>query len=138
MRLVLDTNIVVSAFLWDGMPSRLLARIIEDAVSLTVSNEMMLELDDVLSRKKLQPRFAASKWTAETVLATYAAMATSVLPGPRMPIAPDPDDDWVIATAVAAQADLIVTGDKPFLNVGAVGSVRIVTVAEALAEVALA
>ncbi len=47
-------------------------------------------------------------------------------------IAPDPDDDWVIATAIAAQADLIVTGDKPLLGVGSVGAIRIVGVAEAL------
>ena len=47
-------------------------------------------------------------------------------------IVPDPDDDVVIGTALAASADLAVTGDGGLLSVGAYEGVRIVTVREAL------
>ena len=47
-------------------------------------------------------------------------------------IAPDPDDDVVIGTALAARADLVVTGDKPLLTVSEHQGVRIVSVAQAI------
>jgi predicted nucleic acid-binding protein len=46
--------------------------------------------------------------------------------------APDPDDDVVIGTALAAKADFVVTGDKPLLSVGEFRGVRIVSVRQAL------
>jgi hypothetical protein len=51
-------------------------------------------------------------------------------------IAPDPDDDVVIGTALAAKADLIVTGDKPLLSVTEHQGVRVVGVAQAIEIVA--
>lgn len=48
-------------------------------------------------------------------------------------IAPDPDDDVVLGTALAARAELIVTGDRGLLSVGEYRGVRIVGVAQALA-----
>ena len=56
------------------------------------------------------------------------------MPTPR--IAPDPDDDVIIGTALAAKADLIVTGDKPLLSVTVYQGVRIVGVAQALQIIA--
>lgn len=47
-------------------------------------------------------------------------------------IAPDPDDDAVIGTALAAKADLIVTGDRPLLLVTAYQGVRIISVSDAV------
>lgn len=47
-------------------------------------------------------------------------------------IAPDPDDDGVIGSALAAKADLVVTGDKPPLTVGEQQGVRVVGVAQAI------
>ncbi len=47
-------------------------------------------------------------------------------------IAPDPDDDVVIGTALAAQAQWVVTGDKPLLSVSEYQGVRIVQVSEAV------
>ena len=59
-------------------------------------------------------------------------MAALVRPTPTPRIAPDPDDDVVIGTALAAKADLIVTGDKPLLAVAEYQGVRIVGVSHAL------
>ena len=62
----------------------------------------------------------------------YGALAALVRPTPTPRIAPDPDDDVVIGTALAAKADLVVTGDKPLLSVAEYQGVRIVGVSHAL------
>ena len=53
-------------------------------------------------------------------------------PAPTPRVAPDPDDDVVIGTALAAKADLLVTGDRPLLSVTEYQNVRIVGVSEAV------
>ena len=58
-------------------------------------------------------------------------------PVPVQRLAPDPDDDLVIGTALAAKANFVVTGDRTLLSVGEYEGVRIVSVSEALDAVAL-
>jgi putative PIN family toxin of toxin-antitoxin system len=58
MRLVLDTNIVVSGLLWDGAPRRLLRAAASANVLLFISPPLLEELTDVLSRRKFEKRIA--------------------------------------------------------------------------------
>lgn len=139
MRLVLDTNIVLSGLMWDGAPSKMIDLAIAGRIALFTSKDLFGELGDVLSRAKHQSRIKQLGQTPASLLHLYVDLCALVRAVPLpIPIAPDPDDDWVIATAIAAEADMIVTGDKPFLGVGSVGAVRIVSVAEALELVATA
>ena len=135
-RLVLDTNIVVSGILWGGRPRLFLTAAENDAADLFTSTPMLDELAMVLIRQKMKGKVAATGRNPDRIINVYAELCTLVTPASLQPIAPDPDDDWVIATAIAAKADLIVTGDKPFLSVGEAAGVRIVTVAQALALLA--
>ena len=61
----------------------------------------------------------------------YAALVQVVRPALTARIASDPDDEVVIGTALAATADLIVTGDQALLSVAAYRSIRIVSVSQA-------
>lgn len=70
--------------------------------------------------------------TVDQLVDRYAALAAPARPTPTPRIAPDPDDDVVIGTALAAKADLIVTGDKPLLPVAEYQGVRIVGVSQAV------
>ncbi len=132
MRLVVDSNIAISGLLWFGAPRTLMDLAFAGSVSLIVSPEMVAELQITLERPKFRPKFEAMGSNVRELLRAYLALAKLVEPAPLQAFAPDPDDDWIIATAIAAEADLIVTGDKPFLSVGSVEKVRIVTVVEAL------
>ena len=137
MRLVIDTNIIVSGFLWNGAPARLIAFVVGQGISVCTSDALLDELEETLTKPKLAKPLALAHQTPNALRGMYQQMCTLVEPEPLPnPIAPDPDDDWVIATAIAAKADLIVTGDKPFLSVGEAAGVRIVTVAQALALLA--
>ena len=115
---MLDTNIVVAGLLWSGKPRRLVDLAFEGKVILLSSPEMMAEFATVLTRSKFDRQIAATGGTISALVRGYLQLVQLVDPVRLKSIAPDPDDDWVIATAIAANADLIVTGDKPFLSVG--------------------
>jgi putative PIN family toxin of toxin-antitoxin system len=132
MRLVLDTNTVVSALFWEGAPKNLLAVARGRGTALFTSPPLIAELADVLSRRKFEKQVAAAQLSSRQLLDSYARSATSVRPVPTRRIVSDPDDDVVIGTAIAARADLIVTWDKALLSVAEYQGVRIVSVANAL------
>ena len=131
MRLVLDTHVVASALLWAGLPRALLQAGRERRVELVTSAALLAELTNILGRRKFDKKIAASTLTVDQLVDRYAVLAALVRPTPTPRIAPDPDDDVVIGTALAARADLIVTGDKPLLTVAEYLGVRIVSVSHA-------
>lgn len=132
MRVVLDTNVVVSAMLWGGNPKQLLQARQEKRVELFTSVTMLAELTDTLTRPKFAKKIAASMLTIDQLVDGYAGLTQVVRPMPTPRIVTDPDDDVVIGTALAAKADLLVTGDWRLLDVGAYQGVRIVSVAVAI------
>lgn len=132
MRLVLDTNTVVSGLLWDNTPSRLIDAGLQGHIELFTSQVLLLELEDVLPRRKLARRVAASGLSVAQLVARYALLAQSVSPAAINRVSVDPDDDHVLACALAAQADLIVSGDPDLLNLKSYQRIPIVNPAEAL------
>lgn len=132
MRLVLDTNVVVSALLWRGLPRSLLHDAYAGRVALFTSVPLLLELGSILARRKFAIKIEASKLTIEQLVDYYAELTTVVRPVPVNGVAPDPDDDVVLGTALAAGAGWVVTGDKPLLSVLDYREVQIITVADAV------
>jgi len=136
MRLVLDTNIVVSALLWKDAPRRLLRTAAVAHIELFTSDPLLAELADVLSRSKLKRHIAGLGVSTTELFGAYARQVEIVQPTSLPRLASDPDDDVVIGTAIAAKANFIVTGDRMLLSVVEYERVRIVSVGEALEAVA--
>ena len=135
MRLVLDTNVVVSGLLWDGSPRQLLKTGSHEGIRFFTSAQLLAELSRTLFYEKLRGKIAASGFSVEQLVDRYSKLASVVMPSAVPRFAPDPDDDVVIGTALAAKAALIVTGDKSLLSVGEYEGGRIVTVGEALGAI---
>lgn len=135
MRLVLDTNVVVSALLWGGAPRLLLETGRDRRTELFTSAPLLAELTDILVRPKFGKKIAASLLSVDQLVDRYAELAMLVRPASMPRVAPDPDDDVVIGTALSAMADFIVTGDRQLLSVADHQGVRIVTVSEAVRAV---
>jgi putative PIN family toxin of toxin-antitoxin system len=72
VRLVLDTNVVVSALLWGGTPERLIELAGEGAVELVTSQALLTELAELLDRPELAAQLARAAQSAEDVVARYA------------------------------------------------------------------
>lgn len=134
MRLVLDTNVVMSALLWRGKPYQLLEAIRERSnLQLYSSGALLEELADVLTRPTAAKRLALIDKQAREVLLDYiaAVQVIDVAPLPQ-PVCRDPDDDVVLALALAASADVIVSGDNDLLVLDQFEGVPIVNAAQAL------
>lgn len=140
MRIVVDTNVVLSALLWRGTPHRLREAIrLQPSARLFTSAVLLAELSDVLGRPMASQRLALIGQSLRDVLADYTLAADVVLPlATPAVIAADPDDDHVIAAAIAADADLIVSGDRHLLGLGVYQGIRIVAPAEAIRRLATA
>ena len=132
-RLVIDTNVVVSALLWGGKPLELLALAEQGEVRLYASPPLLAELEKTIGKPKLARVLAASGRSAAEHVADYRRLV--ILMRRALPAGAwsrDPDDDRVIACALAAGADFLVTGDEDLLTLGAVEGVRIITPAALL------
>ena len=133
-RLVLDTNVVVAGLLWSGAPRRLIEAAIDGEVDLFSSAALLVELTRTLGYPKFSVRIQNFQTTATTLVGQYTALVSVVAPAsvPRI-VANDADDDHVIATAIAAGAELIVTGDRKHrLPIGCYQGIAIVTAREVL------
>ena len=103
---------------------------------LFTSPALLAELADVLTRPFAAKRLALLGRTGNELLADYAGFAEMVTPRrvPEVVIA-DPDDDQVIAAAVAAKADIIASGDHHLLSLGTHQRIRILHPADVLASI---
>ena len=133
MRVVLDTNVVVSGFLWDGVPRQLLHAAREKKLQLYASTPLLLELTDILGRAKFARKLAAAQLSIDQLVERYALLAAVVHPVVIPPtILDDPDDDQVLACALGAKAEIIVSGDRHLLDLKEHQGIRMVTAAEAV------
>ena len=133
MRLVLDTNTAVSGLIWGGVPGQLIDAAAAGTVQIISSVPLLGELHDVLFRKKFTVKLAEQGVDAAELFEGYAALVELVDPADIGPvILADPDDDIVLATAVAGGADAIVSGDAHLLGIGEFRGMPIVTPAAAV------
>ena len=137
MRLVADTNVVVSGLLWLGNSGRLLEVAANGQVTLYTSPVLVAELTRILKTPKLATRIERGGLPLDELLARYLNVAIIVQPEtvPSIVIA-DPDDDHVLACALAGNADLIVSGDRDLLSLKTFRDIPIVTPAEAVNRIA--
>ena len=124
----------MSALLWRGTPHQLLARLRQrEEVQLYSSAALLEELADVLTRPSATKRLAINNQQAHAVLLDYVA-AVEIVDAPPLPqpVCRDPDDDAVLALALAAAADLVVSGDQDLLVIQTFEGIPICSVADAL------
>ena len=132
-RLVLDTNMLVSAFLWRGLPGRLIELAGEREIQVYTSRALLDELSATLAKKKLAKYVAATGLSVGQMLVAFKRLATAVTSRQLDErVSRDVDDDAVLACALAARAELIVSGDDDLLVLGSFKDIAIVSVASAV------
>jgi len=129
---VFDTNLFVSAFLTreaGGVSNELLRFVREGTVDLHVSPEIIAEtLATLVTSVRLQERYAYDAAMAIRFCDDLCTVTTPVVDPPPAPgaVPRDPDDDKIIACAIAAGAEFLVTRDRDLLSLGSYAGVAIV------------
>lgn len=136
MRVVLDTNVVVSGLLWGGTPERLIEAAGEGSLKLVASETLIAELARILERGKFSAKLGKKQLTAAQIVARYRELAETVhAPSVEAPALRDPDDAAVLACALAARAQAIVSGDDDLHALGSYQGIPVLSPAQCLARI---
>jgi len=131
-RVVLDSNVVISGFLFGGPPGRLLEYALAGQITCFMSLPILDEVREVLQR----PKFGLSPDQALTLIEELHDLCELVTPKQRVhAVAADPDDDAVLECALAADAAIVVSGDSHLLDLGQWRHIRILSPADALKDI---
>ncbi|MDA4129423.1 MAG: putative toxin-antitoxin system toxin component, PIN family [Thaumarchaeota archaeon] len=128
-RVVLDTNVLISAIVGHGTPRRLVLELLKHQVVIT-SRELLAELLDVVAREKFRD---IEKNQINSFVAIVASKSLIVkLKGQPDIVKDDPDDNVVLASAKEGKADYIVSGDQHLLDLKQFRGIKILSVKEML------
>jgi len=132
MKVVVDTNVLISGVFFGGMPSRVLEAWRDGRIGLVVSPEILEEYRRV--GEELAAQFPG---VSLAPLLTLLVMTAEITEAPELPeqVSRDPDDDKFIACALAGDCQLIISGDKHLLEVSGYQGVKVVAPREFLESV---
>jgi len=111
-RIILDTNVLVSALIQRSFPHLILSELfIEDKVTLCISDELLSEYYEVLSRRKFAkyPDFVNA---AEKLLATVETKGVKFYPKTQVTLISDQDDNRLLELAEECKANYLITGNS--------------------------
>lgn len=125
-RVVIDTNVFVSAFLSGGRPQKVVDLWLEEKIALLLSPFLLAEILDTLAR------FGFTQTDLINLRAILEEHTLKISPKKQAKVCRDPKDNQVLDLAVAGQADYLVTGDKDLLTLKEFHTTKILKPAEFL------
>jgi uncharacterized protein len=135
LRVVLDINLLISAYLFGGVPRAVFNLALEKRYLILHTPEICADLKRVLNYDKFKKRLALVSITPEMFYETFVDLGEAVRPAPvTSGIVRDEDDAIILACAVGGNADYIVTGDQDLLTLDSYSGIPILTPAEFLAR----
>jgi putative PIN family toxin of toxin-antitoxin system len=124
MKVVIDTNVLISGLYFGGVPAQVLTAWTDGRILLVVSPDILQEYRRVgLELAKGRASLTEALDTLLAIIAVHAAVVNA--PPLSAPVSEDPDDEKFLAAAVASSATLIVSGDKHLLRVSGWNDVRV-------------
>lgn len=122
LKVILDTNIIVSAIGYGGKPSNILLLAFEGKIQAITSSVLLVELQGVLIKKLLLP-LEDLELTIEEIKDKFKL----VRPRKILHVVKDEDDNRVLEAAVEGGCNFIITGDKELLKLGKFKNIQILT-----------
>ncbi|MEG4984796.1 putative toxin-antitoxin system toxin component, PIN family [Microcoleus sp. BR0-C5] len=135
MKIVVDTNIFVSGWLWGGIPARLFRLARTRQLIICTSEPILAELETTLNKQKLQGKLQSLGFTVNgfgLMRGTREIVEVYPVSTIDVPELRDANDNMILGTAIAADADAIVTGDLDLLVLQEYEGIPIVTAREFL------
>ena len=126
MRIIIDTNIVISGAFFNGLPKTILKSVADEKFDVFISDEILKEyhksVNEMLEKDKYHLNFA--------LFEAFMKSIKMIESKSNVKICRDPDDDKFINCAIDAKAIYIVSGDKDLLTIGQYEDIEIVTAKE--------
>jgi putative PIN family toxin of toxin-antitoxin system len=130
-RIVLDTNVLISAIVFGGRPREVLERVISGTCSIAISLEMLDEFQGVLEGRK----FRYPSAIVHNIINELLAVSELLQPKTKVEqIKVDPSDNYILECALESGDACIVTGDRHLLELGQFEGIAILHVAGFLAK----
>jgi putative PIN family toxin of toxin-antitoxin system len=129
MKVVIDINIFVSSFLWEGNPKKVVVRAIEGTDELYITKEILEQISEVMNR----PKFKIDKESINYYIKSIEEIANEIIctikiqDGSR-----DIDDNIILECGITGNVDYIITGDDDLLVLKEFNGIKIVTPKEYL------
>jgi putative PIN family toxin of toxin-antitoxin system len=131
MRIVLDTNVLVSALIKSGKPRELIFEIVKNKVQLITSRKILEEFIKITDAPRIR-KYVGDDDTIAFLRAIGSIASVVKVRSKFKVINEDPDDDMVLRTAQDGRAEYIVSGDKHLLSLKEFRGIKIVTVTQML------
>ncbi|MCK5036466.1 MAG: putative toxin-antitoxin system toxin component, PIN family [Candidatus Sabulitectum sp.] len=131
LRVVLDSNVYSSAFLFGGVPAGVIGLALGGSILVNTSIPILDEIRDVLRR----PKFGLSSSQAFTLIEEIHSLCRiASSEGPVLVVKEDPDDNKILECALAARAEVIVSGDLHLLCLHRWRGIKILTPSDFMRE----
>ena len=132
IRIVLDTNVIISALLFGGNPRKILEYVLAEKIHLLLSPEILKETKGVLSR----PKFKLKKSVLQSMVNEIEFLAEIIFPIEKFKVVKeDPDDDMLFDCALAGNSKYIISGNDHVVKVKIFNGVEVLSPAEFLSKV---
>jgi putative PIN family toxin of toxin-antitoxin system len=133
MKIVLDTNILVSGTFWKGDSARILELTDAKEIELILSEELIEEYNEVISRDEILDKVQNKDLILNKSVQKIIQNSTIVEPSKKFDIVKeDPDDNIILECALEGKVDYIISNDKHLLNLNEFEGMKIVTPEEFL------
>ena len=133
MRVVIDTNVLISAVIKPkSRMGLIIQRLHQSEYTLVFSPEMLEELVEVYSRPKIQQKYHLDQEALNTIVGVIVTRGESIVPTTDVNICRDPDDDMLLSLALDGHADYIVSGDGDLLSLSPFRGIAIIKPEEIL------
>ncbi len=133
MRVVADTNVIISMLLWGKSLERLLVSVNTRKITLCFSPDTIDELFEVINYPRIKKQAYNLKVPVETLIDKLLAVSEIVYPAQRISlITDDPSDNRILEAAVVAKVDYIISGDRHLLRIKQIAGIPILTPAQFL------
>jgi putative PIN family toxin of toxin-antitoxin system len=128
LRVVLDSNVWVSAAIWGGRPAEVVELAEQGKIEIFISAEILSEISRILDYGRLRSIYEGAGVRKWELMASIAGLAGFVVVANRRleVVGEDPSDDRVLECAVEVDADYIVSGDKHLLRLGEYLNIKII------------
>ena len=117
LKLVLDTNTLVSAFFWEGNEAELLRKIEQGKAKLYITSEILKEVEEVIKRPKFNEVMRKANLTPDQIVQKIVSLSNLIIaPKLNIKVCRDEKDNKFLECAESAKADYLISGDKDLLS----------------------